>query len=317
MGTVHRFPLEEVDYFRSTDFGRNAVILVLPVVKVERYEPLLCEGDYPVLDLWGRRFYSRNRQAGLLAFLFFWILILSSSAFAECVCLGIPFKPLPGSSFVFKSIYINNYDTDTDVKSSRLGFFILRNRKVPDEFFSLLDCSRVQNETHLFDLRSHIDAIPRGRMPFWAANYTKGFHQPCCWQNASIFQSILYVDFPKVFPTNDSGMGHRDSSPESIFKIPLGNLSRDFGGISGTFRHSQGSLHIDGLNFGSANKSVGRFVESVSENSDGGRGDSTNTNRIYDVSNVPESDIQKVMRGASLVFCILIGFAYLVVRRWL
>lgn len=49
MGTVHRFPLEEVDYFRSTDFGRNAVILVLPVVKVERYEPLLCEETFAAM----------------------------------------------------------------------------------------------------------------------------------------------------------------------------------------------------------------------------------------------------------------------------
>lgn len=49
MGTVHRFPLEEVDYFRSTDYGSNATILILPIVKIERYEPLLCEETFAAM----------------------------------------------------------------------------------------------------------------------------------------------------------------------------------------------------------------------------------------------------------------------------
>jgi hypothetical protein len=36
MGLLVRFPQERVDYFKSTDYGRNADILILPLIRLER-----------------------------------------------------------------------------------------------------------------------------------------------------------------------------------------------------------------------------------------------------------------------------------------
>jgi hypothetical protein len=65
------------------------------------------------------------------------------------------------------------------------------------------------------------------------------------------------------------------------------------------------------------NTPVLQGFEGPSEPSDSDGSKSRNAGRIDNISNVPESDIQKVMRGATLAFGVLIGFTYLVVRRWL
>jgi len=44
-------------------------------------------------------------------------------------------------------------------------------------------------------------------------------------------------------------------------------------------------------------------------------GSSSNSGRIYDISRVPEDDIQKVVRGAMVLVSVLVVLAYLVMRR--
>lgn len=61
---------------------------------------------------------------------------------------------------------------------------------------------------------------------------------------------------------------------------------------------------------------VVNLLNRPSEIGDGSGSEGGNSVRIENVSAVPEDDIQKVVRGAT-IFAILIGFAYLVLRRWL
>jgi hypothetical protein len=81
-------------------------------------------------------------------------------------------------------------------------------------------------------------------------------------------------------------------------------------------RHFGLGLGVGELFDPSSPKLVRAFFQGPSEPSDGSGSERRYAGRIYNISNVPESDIQKVVRGASLVFGILICLAYWVVRRW-